>query len=368
MKRLVSTVAGVCVVAAIVVTGGLVVAAARRGGVDTMFGSDWIGKRAPELPRVEWLNSEPLELAHLRGKVVMIDFWDYTCVNCIRTLPYMKEWNKRYADKGLVIIGVHTPEFEFAKSKENVARAVREFGIEYPVAVDSDYRIWNAYANMYWPRKLLIDKNGTIVYDHAGEGGYHGTEEKIQEVLREIDPKVKLPPLMDLVRSTDKPGAVCYPVTGEVYAGYRRGAFGDADTIKPDRIAEYADSGARVDGRIYLKGAWEINDERTRYGGNRSGDYLLLPYHAVEVNAVMKQENGSEPYRVWVQQDGKWLREANKGDDVRIGPDGRSYILIDSPRMYNIIRQKEYGSHELKLSSDSDAFGLYAFTFGSCER
>ena len=139
-----------------------------------MLGSNRTGTVAPELPDYsaeKWVNSEPLDMQELRGKIVMIDFWEYTCVNCIRTLPYVTEWHKRYADYGLVIIGVHTPEFEFCKNRENVERAVDDFEIEYPVVLDNDYEIWRAYDNHYWPRKYIIDTNGYIVYDHAGEGG-----------------------------------------------------------------------------------------------------------------------------------------------------------------------------------------------------
>src|SRR5438034_10354573 len=138
------------------------------------------GVRAPEFPKgVTWLNSPPLTLKQLRVKVVLVDFWEYTCVNCIRTFPYLKEWDRRYRDKGLVIVGVHTPEFAFARQVENVRRAAAGFGFQYPLAVDSDYKIWNAYDNHYWPAKYLIDKNGILRYTHFGEGNYGNTEEQI---------------------------------------------------------------------------------------------------------------------------------------------------------------------------------------------
>src|SRR5437667_11545201 len=127
----------------------------------------------------------------LRGKVVLVDFWEYTCVNCIRTLPYLKEWHNRYAKDGLVIIGIHTPEFACAKQRGNVAQAVKKLGITWPVLVDSDYRNWRAYNNAYWPRKYFIDHTGHIVEDHAGEGGYEESEAKIQELLKEINPKIQ---------------------------------------------------------------------------------------------------------------------------------------------------------------------------------
>ncbi len=152
-------------------------------------------RKAPELFGKEWINSPPLMLAGLRGKVVLIEFWEYTCINCLRTLPHVKAWHKKYASKGLVVIGVHTPEFESSAIRSNVEKAVRELGISYPVLLDNAYFDWNAYDNNWWPRLFLIDKAGNIRYDHIGEGRYARTEAKIQELLQEAAPKkLSIPP------------------------------------------------------------------------------------------------------------------------------------------------------------------------------
>jgi len=148
--------------------------------------------RAPEIGRL-WFNSPPLSFRQLRGRAVLVDFWDYTCVNCIRTLPYVQAWHERYHDKGLTVIGVHTPEFTFAQYESNVERGIREFGLTYPIVVDSNREIWKSFANRYWPTKYLLDKDGYLRYGHFGEGGYHECEEAIQELLREIDPALALP-------------------------------------------------------------------------------------------------------------------------------------------------------------------------------
>ena len=143
-------------------------------------------KTAPELTGLDgWLNTEPFSLADKRGQVVLIDFWTYTCVNCIRTLPYIKEWHDKYADKGLVILGVHAPEFEFEKLPENVVMARDDYGLEYPIAQDNDHATWRAFENQYWPAKYLIDKDGAIRYEHFGEGAYVETEAQIRELLVE---------------------------------------------------------------------------------------------------------------------------------------------------------------------------------------
>ncbi len=158
--------------------------------------------RAPEIGRV-WLNSTPLSFRQLRGRAVLVDFWDYTCVNCIRTLPYVQAWHERYRDKGLTVIGVHTPEFMFAQYESNVERGIREFGLTYPIVIDSNREIWKAFANRYWPTKYLLDKDGYLRFGHFGEGGYGECEQVIQELLREIDPRLDLPPLMEPFREED---------------------------------------------------------------------------------------------------------------------------------------------------------------------
>src|SRR5947209_2051430 len=195
--------------------------------------------RAPEIGRV-WLNSPPLSLRQLRGRAVLIDFWDYTCVNCIRTLPYVQAWHQRYAEKGLVAIGVHTPEFTFAQYESNVERGVREFGLTYPIVIDTNYELWKAFANKYWPAKYLIDKEGYIRHAHFGEGAYSETEAAIQDLLREVNPTVRLPALMKPVRESDAPGAICYRPTPELYLGHKRGRIGNPNGFAADRSNDYS--------------------------------------------------------------------------------------------------------------------------------
>src|SRR5215470_19738843 len=198
-----------------------------------------IGAPMPRFIVDRWVNSPPLQPETLRGKVVLVDFWDYTCVNCIRTLPYVKAWHEKYRDLGLTVIGVHTPEFTFAQYESNVERGVSEFGLTYPVVIDSNYEIWKAFANRAWPAKYLLDKDGYLRFAHFGEGAYGECEEAIQELLREIDPAVDLPPIMEPVRQEDRPGAVCYPASPELYLGHRRGKICNPGGFKEDQIAQY---------------------------------------------------------------------------------------------------------------------------------
>ena len=327
------------------------------------------GVRAPDFIGTEndWINTKPLAMEDLRGRPVLIDFWDYTCVNCIRTLPYLREWHRRYKDKGLVIVGIHTPEFEFAKKRENVEEAVERFGIEYPVLLDPNYENWHAYSNRYWPHKYLVGPDGRIIYDHTGEGGYAETEAMIQKVLREINPAVVLPKIMEPVRGADRPGAVCYPMTPELYLGYRRGILGNPEGYVPGRVVNYVDPKRHQDGKVYAHGPFYNGEEFMRHARRteKPEDYILIPYHAVEVNAVMRP--AKKRFDVLVTQDGRPLDMLDAGRDV-YEADGQTWVTVDEPRMYNIVANRKFGSHELRLASASDSFAIYAFTFGSCEK
>ena len=322
--------------------------------------------RAPEIGRV-WLNSTPLSFRQLRGRVVLIDFWDYTCVNCIRTLPYVQAWHERYRAKGLTVIGVHTPEFTFAQYESNVERGVREFGLTYPIVIDTNREIWKAFANRYWPTKYLLDKDGYLRYGHFGEGGYAECEQAIQELLREIDPKIELPPLMEPVREEDHVGAVCFRPSGELYLGNRRGRLGNEGGFKEDQIADYAYSGKLEENFVYAAGRWASTAEYFEAAEN--GPHTLrLKFEASAVNLVMASPHAPSS-EVSILQDGKPLSRAQSTRDTRFRsrPDGteESYVVVDSARMYFLADNHEFGEHELELRCSSGV-AAFAFTFTSC--
>ncbi|MEX0750475.1 MAG: redoxin domain-containing protein [Dehalococcoidia bacterium] len=322
--------------------------------------------RAPEFPPdATWLQGGPLRMADLRGKPVLIDFWDYTCVNCIRTLPYVKEWRRRYREHGLTVIGVHAPEFSFARDGGNVQRAVREHGIDYPVVLDNDYAIWRAWANRYWPAKYLVDGKGYLRYYHFGEGAYGETEEAIQFLLREATLDVLLPGKMEPVRDEDKPGAVCYRVSPELYLGFARGSIGNMANLTPDAPATYRDPGKHVAGHAYLDGDWLLSGEFLARPANASGtSRLVVPYMAKEVNCVIHPPAYGGQAVFSVLQDGKPLAAEDAAADVQ--PGATSIMAIDVPRLYRIVNNREIDLHELTLETMSDGVALYAFTFTSC--
>ena len=345
-----------------------------------MVGSK-VGNVSPEIDGVvAWINSEPLIMEDLRGKVVLVDFWTYTCINCIRTMPFLKQWHSRYQDDGLVILGIHAPEFEFEKDLGNVTKAVNDYGIGWPVALDNDFRTWRNYSNRFWPAKYLIDKAGVVRYRHFGEGKYAETEEKIRELIEETGVDLsgaihELPKdqTIDAVFLNNR-GAY---VTRELYAGYERGFgdlhFGQGGYVSQvdyyrnrDQTADFKLPDYLLPHQIYFNGPWHIGPEHVRHG-RASEDYedsISLVYSARSVNVVLTSESG-EPYKVRVTADGEYLTEDTKGDDVTIGEDGESYVLVTEPKMYNIVENPSYVDGEtLVMSSMSPDFGLFAFTFG----
>lgn len=214
---------------------------------------------APEIGPV-WLNSPPLTLRQLRGRLVLLDFWDFTCVNCLRTLPYVTAWHRRYEPYGVQVLGIHSPEFYFSKAPGVVEAALRELGIDYPVMLDNDYTVWKLFANRYWPTKYLIDGEGYLRYAHFGEGAYTETEQAIQELLREQTPGLTLPSPLPLVRPLDAPGALafCPQPSPEIYLGHHAAALpilkasakansiATASAPAPNPISRsWADSGTR---------------------------------------------------------------------------------------------------------------------------
>ena len=345
-----------------------------------------IGNCAPEFAGTqEWLNSEPLSLDALRGRVVLIDFWTYTCVNCIRTLPYLQSWHQRYAEDGLVIVGVHTPEFEFEKRLDNVRQATIDEGVAWPVVQDNEFSVWRSYNNRYWPAKYLIDHTGVIRYRHFGEGKYGETEAEIRKLLGESGAAADM---SAMPLPSDQARDLGYisqggRITPEIIIGYKwattRGGVGQQETYLQAANAHYRNEEGQEffftapeeleTNLVYFNGFWQINAESAEHGRETSGysDYIALKFNSRSVNAVLTSESG-EPYRVRLTLDGEYLTAENKGDDVLLGPDGESYLLVDTPKLYKLVENPEYRQGQvLRMAADSADFGLYSFTFGVYE-
>lgn len=321
--------------------------------------------RVPEIYGAYWFNSDPIPLGALRGYVVLVEFWDYTSQSCAFTLPYTKEWHKRYSGKGLVTIGIHTPQFPFGADPLNVRAEIERRSIRYPVMMDNDFIAWGAFRNSVWPTKYLVDKNGFIRYVHAGEGSYQNFEHAIQSLLNEAGYHADFPLVMEPLRDVDRPGAVCYRATPEILAGWQRGTIGNVEGAAPESTVHYEDPGIYLEGRIYLHGNWMNGRNAVRFEAGEGGEgRLIVSYQAKEVNAVIRPE-GEKKFQVFVRQDGAWLRRQEKGDDVRFDEEGRSFLVVADARLSSIVRNKEFGSHTLALSMRSSGFALYGLSFVS---
>jgi thiol-disulfide isomerase/thioredoxin len=322
--------------------------------------------RAGELYGDFWFNAEPTSISALRGQVILIHFWDYTCVHCHRTLPYLREWWKKYRDFGLVVIGVHTPKFPFGRDPGEVQRAIERLEIAHPVVMDNESLIAGRYGSRAWPSLYLVDRNGFVRLQSIGEGEYGSIEHAIQSLLYDAGVDRDLPLPMGAIRAEDRPGAMCYRATPELFTGYTRGTLGNVEGYTPESAVEYRDPEIYIDGRFYADGIWMNDRNSVRFAGEpgQSG-HLMLLYRAAEVSAVIKPE-GRHPCEVEVRQDDRPVSEADSGTDLRRRPDGRSYVVVDEARSYHLLKNREFGEHVLRLTTSNRGCSVYSFIFVSC--
>jgi thiol-disulfide isomerase/thioredoxin len=298
---------------------------------------------------------EPITVASQIGKkVVMIDFWTYSCINCERTIPYLNAWYEKYKDVGFEIIGVHSPEFQFEKRLENVQDAVKRFGIKYPVVLDSDMQTWNAYNNQYWPEHYLIDINGLVVDRHIGEGGYAETERKIQELLTQrkqaLGSDIVIPTgivdITQVIRS-NSPETYFGAWRNEYLANGRQFTQGVQTFIRPDDRAVERN-------QLYFAGTWDLKDQ---YAQNTSADArIIYKYSAKSVYFVASSAEGVS---ITVLRDGIPVA-AQRGEDV----DASGRVMIKEARLYKLIAEPDLGTHTLEIIIKGAGLDAYTFTFG----
>jgi cytochrome c biogenesis protein CcdA/thiol-disulfide isomerase/thioredoxin len=302
--------------------------------------------KAPEIiPGGVWFNSDPLTLDGLKGKVVLIDFWTYSCINCQRTLPYLREWNEKYKDKGLVIIGVHSPEFEFEKNSKNVAEAIKDFNLSYPIVQDNNFDTWKAYNNRYWPAKYFIDKDGYVRYHHFGEGAYDESERVIQELLKEAGAS-------DISLEINNPTYQVNTNTPEIYLGYSRiDHFVSPEKIRENVISNYTTPSKLKNNEMAYDGNWKITEE---YANPQKDARLYLNFEAQEVFLVMKTSGQTAKLKVYLDD-----QIQNFGEDNLNG-----IVTVEKDALYKLIKLPAAGKHNLRLEFEDSNAELYAFTFG----
>jgi thiol-disulfide isomerase/thioredoxin len=289
-----------------------------------------------------WLNSEPLTAEELRGRTVLVDFWTYSCVNWLRTLPYVRAWHERYRDQGLVVVGVHAPEFGFEHDLGNVRRAVDELGVRYPVVIDNDFAVWRSFANQYWPAVYLVGGDGRVRFHHFGEGAYEKTERAIQELL-----------------------GVDGPLTDVEAAGLSEAA--DWESLRsPETYLGRERRDGRADGRVHplplnrwaLTGAWSVDEECAKLGA--PGGSIAYRFQARDVNLVLAPRATSAPVRFSLLIDGE-----PPGDRHGVDSDPSGAGAVVEPRMYQLVRQRAAAAERtFEITFLDPGVRAYVFTFG----
>ena len=309
----------------------------------------------------EWINSPPLTADQLKGKVVLVDFWTYSCVNCLRTLPYVKAWAQKYKDSGLVVIGVHTPEFPFEKDPSNVQKAVHDLGVTYPVAMDNNNKIWNAFSNEYWPAHYFIDVNGKVRYHHFGEGGYDESERWIQELLKERNAQQPLP---GGIVSVQAQGAEAAPdmdqvLSPETYVGYERAQhFASPGGLNQGDPQLYSIPAQLELNQWALAGKW-IDQGQIAILSSATGS-IAYRFHARDLHLVLGPSADGKPVRFRVTIDGKAPGQ-NRGVDTNSNGEG----IVTENRLYQLIRQKgAITDHTFTIEFLYPGVQAFAFTFG----
>ena len=317
-----------------------------------------------ELPSLNgatgWLNSPPLAAADLRGKVVLVGFWTYTCINWLRQLPYLRAWAETYSGPGLVVIGVHTPEFSFERNAENVRQAVREMGIDYPVATDNNYSLWLAFGNHYWPALYFADAQGRIRHHHFGEGEYRQSEMVIQQLLADAGSAAASDGLVSVeARGAEAPADWDTLRSPETYAGYERAEnFASPGRAVPGKPHVYQIPARLLLNQWALSGNWTIEDEAATL--NTENGQIARRFHARDLNLVMGPSDSGRPVRFRVVIDGRPPSQAH-GTDVDADGNG----TITQQRLHQLIRQpRPITDRVFEITFLDPGAHVYSFTFG----
>ncbi|NIE62643.1 cytochrome c biogenesis protein DipZ [Burkholderia sp. Ax-1719] len=322
-----------------------------------------LGQLPPLTGAVQWLNSPPLTAQALQGKVVIVDFWTYSCINCLRSLPYVKAWANKYRDKGLVVIGVHAPEFAFERNIDNVRKAVHDLGVDYPVAIDNDYAIWRAFDNQYWPAHYFADAQGRIRYEHFGEGEYDQSERVIQQLLVEAGhaDAANVPLGLDgaAQRGVQLQADNADMRSPETYVGFERAeGFASPGGVAQDRAHDYRAPAHPELNQWGLSGDWSVGAEHATLA--RPGGAIVYRFHARDLHLVLGPGPDGTPVRFRVKVDGKAPENAH-GSDVT--PDGAG--TVTGQRLYQLVRQSgDVADHTFAIQFLDPGVQAFAFTFG----
>jgi cytochrome c biogenesis protein CcdA/thiol-disulfide isomerase/thioredoxin len=318
------------------------------------------GELPPLSGAIQWLNSSPLTAQDLRGKVVLVDFWTYSCINCLRSLPYVKAWAQKYRDQGLVVIGVHAPEFAFERNVDNVKRATHDLGIDYPVAIDNNYAIWRAFGNQYWPAHYFVDAKGQIRFHHFGEGDYAHSEQVIQQLLAEAGHASAAAMVSDTAaKGVQMAADNTDMLSPETYVGYERAEnFAGRGGESHDRVHAYAAPAQLELNNWGLAGAWKVGAEQATLAA--STGTIVYRFHARDLHLVLGPGKDNKPVRFRVSIDGAAPGDAH-GTDVKADGTG----TVTEQRLYQLVRQTgDVNDRTFTIEFLDPGVEAYAFTFG----
>jgi thiol-disulfide isomerase/thioredoxin len=305
---------------------------------------------APALDAKGWINTPPLKASDLENKVVLYDFWTYSCINCQRTFPYVRAWYDRYRADGLVIVGIHSPEFDFEKVHANVQDAVEHYDVTWPVALDDDMTIWNEFKNNYWPADYIADKTGELRYEHFGEGDYDNTENVIRALLQVPDnaPRSPKPTKTETAHANINPETYLDTQHGDISAFSGTHTYGTPGKLEPPQVA--------------LGGTWTGNAENVVSGA--AGSSIALGVQAQQVNLVMAPQSPANPIDVIVTVDGHPVPIDLRGSDVHVDAKGQTVVTVTHSDMYQVLEAPSVQQHQVVFVASAPGLEAYDFTFG----
>jgi thiol-disulfide isomerase/thioredoxin len=334
----------------------------------------------PETPAVdftdieEWINTEPLSLETLKGKVILLLFWAYTDVFCLRTIPAIRLLNRKYSEYDFTVMSVHCAEYDFARNVQNVRKAVERYNVNFPVGIDKENRTWQTYGNMYWPKHVLIDSAGMVRYEVAGLSNIRDLELPIYGLLREADRRP--PPYFE----DEEPQDEIYDMYGKQFIGATQEIwesivhpvcvgytklqhFGNGQKVEQDKINEFKDAGKHLHNVVYLRGSWFWDKECVRFSGKPDDDAaVIMRYSARRANAIMGTQD-NKLANVEVKIDGKYIDQKNLGSDAKL-KNGVSCVDVGWAHAYNLVKTEEAETHEIEIIPRTNDFSFYTFLFG----
>jgi Thioredoxin like C-terminal domain len=318
--------------------------------------------RAPAIYGDFWFNTDPLTIRAMQGQVILLCFWDCTSESSLHLMEFVQEWARRYDEMGLVVIGIHSPEFSFARDPKLVEKALQRAGIRFPVTTDNTLMMRGAYRVQEMPALFLLDRDGGIYLAHSGEGGYERIDRAIQGLLREAGFRGELPMLMEVSSIEDFVPSSFGHITPPVRTGYLHGSLGNVEGYSPELPAEYEDPHLYVEGKFYAQGSWLATTDAFEFEGDSQAGYLVLCYSGNSLNIVMSSKRSGAV--VQILQNGKAISTSDCGEDITSEQDGNTVVILNEAKLFHVVKNKEFGEHTITIVPREKGIKVYSASFG----